>query len=523
MAKEEVITAQELAKGQREISVSEFFTKNRHLLGFDSPSRALLMAVKEAVDNALDACSEARIIPELHIEIKKLSEEKVKMIVEDNGPGIVREQIPKIFGKLLYGSKFHRLKQNRGQQGIGISAAVLYSQLSTGKPAVIISKIHPKKPAHYYELRIDTSKNEPSIVKDEIKEWKKDHGTRIDLDMVGKYQRGKQGVDEFIKQVAIVNPEAKITYITPDNEKYDYPRATNQLSVQAREIKPHPYGIELGTLMKMLVDTQSRTLQSFLTSEFSRIGTGTAKEICRKAEIKENEKPGKLSHDQSEKLFRAIQEVKIIAPPTDCLSPITAEILEKGLKKEITADFYISTTRPPAVYRGFPFQIEVAIAYGGELDKEGSVKLLRFANRVPLLYQQGACAITEAVTETNWKPYGLQQSGNNLPAGPAIILVHMASVWVPFTSEAKDAIAHYPDIIKEIKLAVQDCGRKLGLYIRKNIKAKEYQERMNLFEKYIPEVASALSTLSGSNKDELIKKLEKILKKETPNMNNGEQ
>ncbi len=517
-AKKEVIAAHDMAKKQREISVSEFFTKNRHLLGFDNPSRALLMVVKEGVDNSLDACSEARIIPDIHVEIKKLAEDRFNVIIEDNGPGIVKEQIPKVFGKLLYGSKFHRQRQSRGQQGLGISAACLYSQLTTGKSMLILSKIHPKKPAHYFELKIDTAKNEPLIVKDEVKDWPKDHGTRIEVELIGKYQKGRQSVDEFLKEAAIVNPEAEITYITPDNEKIIFRRVTNQLAPLAKEIMPHPYGIELGTLISKLAETSARSLQGFLTSEFSRIGPGTAKEMCEKAGLKPDQKPKSLTAEQAEKLFRSMQEVKVIAPPTDCLSPIGAELLEKGLRKEIPADFYVTTSRSPVVYRGFPFTIEVGIAYGGQQDKESQIKLMRFANRVPLLYQQGACAITEAVTDISWKPYGLNQSGNNLPTGPAVIIVHMASVWVPFTSEAKDAIAHYDEIIKEIKLALQECGRKLNAYINKHVRAQEQREKIDLFEKYIPELANALSNLTSDKKEVLQEKLKKLLKKELPTL-----
>ena len=517
------LTAQELGKKQKEISISEFFLKNRHLLGFDNPIRALMMTVKEAVDNSLDACNEARILPEILVEIKEINGERFKVIVEDNGPGIVKEQIPRIFAKLLYGSKFHSLKQNRGQQGIGISASVLYSQLTTGKPSIIISKISPKKPAHYYELGIDTKKNEPDVIKDNIVDWQKDHGTKIELELEAKYQKGKQSVDEYIKQTAIVNPEAHIIYKGPDNEKVEYPRAINQLIKEAKEIKPHPYGVELGNFIKMLHETKSRTLQAFLTTEFSRIGPGTAKEMCSKAGLDSNKRPSELNHEETEGFFKAMQGVKVIAPPTDCLSPIGENILEKGLRKEIPAEFYVATTRTPVVYRGFPFQIEAAIAYGGELEKENSIRLMRFANRVPLLYQHGACAITSAVSETNWKPYGLNQSGDNMPQGPVVILVHMASVWVPFTSEAKEAIAHYPDIIKEIKLALQDCGRKLSSYINKRDKAKQQKDRINLFEKYIPELASSLSNLSNDKKQDIEDKLKSKLNRSAKNiLNQGE-
>lgn len=514
--------AEELAKQQREISIAEFFEKNRHLLGFDNPARALLTAVKEAVDNSLDACQDAKVLPELRIEIKQIAEERFKISVEDNGPGIVEVQIPSIFGRLLYGSKFHHLKQNRGQQGIGISAAILYGQLTTAQPAKITSRISAKRPAHYIELHINTNRNMPEIVTKKEVEWNKDHGTKIEIELEAKYQKGKQGVDEYLKQVAIVNPHAQIIYVSPENEKIEFPRATNQLPVEPKEIKPHPYGIELGMLMRMLKSSSANTLSGFLQSDFCRISGSTAKEICKNANLETKSKPKNISHIEAEQLFKAMQSAKIIAPPTDCLSPIGEDLLIKGLKKEVNAEFYTSITRPPTIYRGFPFLVECGCAFGGELEKDSQIKLLRFANRVPLLYQQGACSITEAIEETNWRPYGLQQSANAMPYGPVIIVVHVASVWVPFTSEAKEAIAHYPELIKEIKLALQECGRQLGLYIRKNVRAKEQREKINLFEKYIPELASALANLSDENKETITTSLQKMLKKNLPTLEKEE-
>ena len=217
------IKAHELAKKQREISISEFFTKNRHLLGFDNPRKALLTTVKEAVDNSLDACDEARILPDVIVEIKQVSEDRFVVIVEDNGPGIIKQQIPKIFGKLLYGSKFHSMKQTRGQQGIGISASVMYGQLTTGKPAKITSKISKNKPAYHYHLHIDTQKNEPEITREIQIEWDKDQGTKIEIELEAKYQKGKQSVDEYLKQIAIANPYVSITYTSPEKDKIIFP------------------------------------------------------------------------------------------------------------------------------------------------------------------------------------------------------------------------------------------------------------------------------------------------------------
>lgn len=515
MEQNAVKTAEELAKKQREISIAEFFEKNRHLLGFDNPRRALLTAVKEAVDNALDACEEARILPEINVEIIQLSENRFRIIVEDNGPGIVKEQIPKIFAKLLYGSKFHKLAQSRGQQGIGISAAVLYGQLTSGKPATILSKTAPDKKASRFKLKINTQTNNPDIHDQEEVEWEsKERGTRIEIDLDGAYLKGRQSVDEYLKQTAIVNPHTTIIYTSPEAQQTFFSRATDKLPPEPKEIKPHPYGVELGRLIKMLELTPAKTLQQFLTLEFSRVGTGTAKEICANAALLPNTKPRIFTRDMAESLYNGIQKTKIMSPPTDCLSPIRQELLEKSLKKEINAEFYVAVTRPIFVYRGNPFQIEVGIAYGGDQPKEELASLLRFANKVPLLYQQGACAFTKSIITTNWKPYGLQQSQGSLPTGPVTILLHIASVWVPFTSESKEALTHYPEIIKEIKLALQEAGRKLQAYVNKKVKVQHQLERANMFDNYIPEVADALSRLTGEEKEKLIKKLKEMVKKE---------
>ena len=505
--------AEELAKKQRDVSVAEFFERNRHLLGFDNKRKALLTVVKEAVDNSLDACEEARIMPEIMIELVDMGNDRFKAIIEDNGPGIVKKQIPNIFAKLLYGSKFHSMKQARGQQGIGISAAVLYAQLTTGRPAKIKSKIGPKYPAHLYELRIDTSKNEPEIVKDEEIEWKREHGVRIELDIEATYQKGDQGVDAYIKQTAIVNPHATFIYTNPKAEQFIYARNAEHLPREAVAIKPHPYGVELGIMLKMLKQTERRTLQAFLTEEFSRVGPGTAKEICENASLSPRMRPDELESGHVEKLMEGIKKTKIISPPTDCIVPIGEELLEKGLRKEVPAEFYCSVTRPPDVYRGIPFVIEVALAYGGTQSGEETVHMLRFANRVPLLYQLSACAATKAVIQTDWRRYGLSQPSGALPVGPLTVVVHLASVWPPFTSEAKEAIASYPEIIKEMKLALQEAGRQLGSYVNKKKRVGEQQERVNIFENYIPEVAGALATITGEKKDIIVAAMRKMLAK----------
>lgn len=486
-------TAEQLATQQREISIAEFFEKNRHLLGFDNPRKALLTTVKEAVDNSLDACEEAGILPELEVEIVDMGNDRYRIIVEDNGPGIVKKQIPKIFAKLLYGSKFFKMAQSRGQQGIGISASVMYGQLTTGRPAKITSKTDPDKLANYFELKIDTKKNAANIMVEEEKEWSKERGTRIEIDLEASYAKGKQSVDEYLKQTAILNPHLQLIYANPRGEQYFFPRASQQAPPLAEEIKPHPHGIELGMLIKMLAATKQKTVLAFLREEFTRVSNNVANEILEHARLSPKTKPAKVSRQQAEDIMRGIKATKIMAPPTNCISPMGEDLLLKGLKKEINAEFYTAISRKPAVYRGNPFVIECGIAYGGDLKADGSVEVMRFANKVPLLYQQGACAVTKAVAETNWKSYGLDQSGNNVPRGPAVVLVHMASVWVPFTSEAKEAMAHYDDIIKEMKLAVQEAGRELQKYTKKKKRVRQELKKRSYIEKYIPHLSQAIS------------------------------
>ncbi len=580
-------TAESLAQKQREISVSEFFVKNRHLLGFDNPSKALLTTIKEAVDNSLDACEEAGILPELLIEVHDLGlegkprdaeltkgEGRFLVVVQDNGPGIVKAQVPKIFGKLLYGSKFHRLKQARGQQGIGISAAAMYGQLTTGKPIRVTSRVGKRKDAHVFDIQLDTRKNEPVVIHDEaLDEWPQEHGTRVELEIVANWQQGQRFVNRYVEHTALANPHATVHYARPvgaaqranaerpGNETLTFPRATSELPKEAVEIRPHPHGVELGALMLMAQESKSHDVRGFLQTTFSRVSAQAAGEILARVPWgKKAVKPRVLGGNRAmaEELHKAIGETKLMSPPTNCLSPIGDELMRKGLvsflnviategeggdenaqldldaagmkpaKKRGKAaagkqqaaeapaqpsipdappeegvekikghNYFIATvTRSPKVYRGNPFQVEVGLAYGGSWPADKTIELFRFANRVPLLFQRGACGITEAIVRTDWRNYLLSQPKGSLPVGPMALLVHIASVWVPFTSESKEAVAHYPDIIKEIQLAAQECGRKLATFIRKR-KAADYQaQRRSIFELYIEEVAIAIGRIT---------------------------
>ena len=468
----------------------------------------------------------------------------------------MKAQVPKIFGKLLYGSKFHRLKQSRGQQGIGISAAAMYGQLTTGQPIRVTSRIGKAKPAHYFEIQIDTRKNNPVVTKDdELDAWHQEHGTRVELEIVANWQAGQRFVNRYVEHTALSNPHCALHYLRPRQAPISFPRATEELPKEAAEIKPHPHGVELGALMLMASESKSHDVKGFLQSAFSRVSATVADEIVGRAGLKGRVRPRDLGEDRvlAEKLHRAIGETKMMNPPTNCLSPIGDELMKRGLvsflnvietegpeideqldldsaakkkasKKEKAAkaqapevpdappeegvekikghNYFIATvTRPPKVYRGNPFQVEVGLAYGGSWPADKTIELFRFANRVPLLFQRSACGMTDAIVKTDWRNYLLSQPKGSLPVGPMALIVHIASVWVPFTSEAKEAVAHYPEIMREIQLAAQECGRKLATHIRKAKHADYQAQRRSIFELYIEEVARSIGKITGKSPD----------------------
>ncbi|MEF8879962.1 MAG: DNA topoisomerase VI subunit B [Candidatus Thermoplasmatota archaeon] len=507
------ITAQELAKKQKKISVAEFFEKNKHILGFGNPTRALVTSVKEGVDNCLDACEEAGILPDIHVEIKNGDDdEETTLIVEDNGPGIVKREIEHIFGRLLYGSRFHQICQSRGQQGIGISAVVLYGQLSTGHHTVVKSKTSENYPARVVELAINTNKNRAEVIGSENEHWEgKQTGTRVEACIVADYIRGKRYVYEYLQNTSIVNPHACITFKEPDGTTHVFERTSDELPRRPTEIKPHPEGVELGTLIKMAKNTKTRKLNSFLKTEFSSMGSRAAESAIEEAGLEKDLKPSEMTRDQFRKLHRAFKKIKIMAPSTDCLSPISEILIKRSLRhetSEISPEFIATASRPPSVYSGNPFQVEVGLVYGGDLPKDDTVDIKRFANRVPLLYQKGGCITTKAISSIDWRRYGLdQKSGKGIPSGPAIFLVHVASTQIPFTSESKEAIADVEEIEKEVKLAFRECARKVRRHISKKKKRAKTREKFDLITQILPEIAKKSSKML----DKPVPKLDKII------------
>jgi len=516
--------AEEISSKQKQIAVSEFFEKNKHFLGFDSLQRSIITAVKESVDNSLDACEEARILPTIHVELNRQKNDKIEFITQDNGPGIPRDAIEDVFGKFLLGSRFHAIRQTRGQQGIGITGVVMYSQLTTGAKTNVISKIKNENSAVFVELGLDTRKNRALKTGEKRDVWiderngqDVEQGLRIKTVMKGKYQKGKQSVHQYLRMTSIVNPHASISLIVRDIEgniidEGAWPRTTERLPRVVSEIKPHPHGIHLGTLQRMLRESDERKMTSFLRHNFSGVSMRAARDILVKAKIDESRGPRRIKSEDAQEILAAFKEVKLLSPPMDCLSPIDDLLIKKGLSKAIDSRFASTVTRNPTVSQGNPFQIEVGLVFGGDLSSEGPIEVLRFANRVPLMYQQGGCLLTKALESIDWKRYGLEHpAGRGVPKGPAALLIHLASTNVQFTSEAKEAVAENEEVFEEIRKGLLEVGRGLKNHLKKSSQRKKAQEKFELVNIILPEISKKSSEILARSEPDLAPVITQIM------------
>ena len=521
-------TAERMAQNQKQVAISEFFEKNKHFLGFDSLTRSLITAVKEAVDNSLDACEEARILPKIRVQITKIDDKKniIELKSEDNGPGIPQRSIEKVFGQLLFGSRFHAIRQSRGQQGIGITGVVMYSQLTTGRKTHVRSKIATEASAAIVDIGLDTRKNKATKSNESREIWEnpdgsfKEHGLEVTTRMKAKYQKGRQSVYQYLRMTSIVNPHADITFIDPEGQTHHWPRVTERLPTKVESIKPHPHGIHLGTLQRMCTESTDSRMTVFLRNNFSGMSTRAAKELLDVAEISEKAKPKSLKPEQYRALLEAFQgertlnnkPVKLLNPPTNCLSPIEELLIKKGLSKTIDSRFVTTMTRSPTVTQGNPYQVEVGLIFGEGMLADKPVEVLRFANRVPLMYQQGGCLLTKAIESVDWRQYGLDQAGGRgVPKGPAAILVNLASTNVQFTSEAKEALADNSEVLDETRKALLEMGRGLRKHLEKKKKMAKTQEKFELVNDIIPAIAEKSAQILGRPVPELAGSITKIM------------
>ena len=593
-----------------QISPSEFFYSNRDLAGFSNPTRSLYTAVREFVENALDACDQKGILPDVHLIIKAVDPEKPDpkpyiLTVKDNGPGIDAEHIPLAFGTVLYGSKFG-LKQARGMFGLGATMAILYGQITTNKPVIVKSSVDAKI-QDMFELLLDIQKNKPVIVKHTTKEVSK-NGLSVSICLEGDYSKAGNKIRDYVYETSLITPYASITFDDPKGQKFSHPRFVKEIPPPPTIIRPHPHGIDVERIRRMIVesqfeiptiddamiekvrkdlglsvknlsftsimekakkkwknlprqvrvvislmsflkmdfeklnkiriedidmpnkklfywdfgDSQSKSidmdpesqyykqltntvqgepLTTFLTKRFQRIGPTTAIKFAEFAGFKPEKRMGTLTNQELVNLSDSLQKFDdFMAPDSSCLAPLGEEPLEKGIKKFFNPDFTAVVQRPASAYSGFPFIIEMGIAYGGDI-KSGGPHVYRYANRIPLLYDEGSDVVLKVSNDTDWGRYKIKGEP------PFIIVSHICSTRIPYKTAGKENVADRPEIERELRLGLQFLSRKLAAYMSKRGQADMAKKRANLYAKYIPLIAEFCTELAGKKKEPNYKKI----------------
>ena len=594
-----------------QISPSEFFYRNRDLAGFSNPTRSLYTAVREFVENSLDACDHSGILPNIHMIIKAVDPEKPDpkqyiLTVKDNGPGIPSKHVPLAFGTVLYGSKFG-LKQARGMFGLGATMAILYGQITTNK-SVKVKSNEDGKTRYDFELLLDIQKNKPVILKKEEKS-SSEQGLSVSICLEGDYAKAGTKIRDYVYQTSLITPYATISFDDPKGEKFHHKAIIRAMPPAPTIIAPHPYGIDVETIRRMLVDThyqipnvddkmiekirkelgmakkkfnyndimkkadkkwksltrpvrvvislmsflqadfeklqririedvdlrnnklvywdystsqtiavdmetenpyykqlantvQGESLIHFLTKRFQRVGPTAATEFCKFAKFKTETRVGNMSDQELVKLSDALQTYEgFRSPDPTCLAPLGEIPLEKGIERRFQPDFMAVVQRTASAYSGFPFIIEMGIAYGGNIKSNG-LKVFRFANRIPLLYDEGSDVVLKVVNDTDWGRYKVRSDSASM-----VIVSHICSTRVPYKTVGKENVADRPEIERELRLALQFLSRKLSSYMSKKGQAEMAKKRANLYSKYLPLIAQFCTELAGKKKEPSYQKM----------------
>ena len=495
-----------------EISAADFFYRNRDIAGFTNPSRAIFAALRELVENSLDAAESLKILPEIYVRISYEGEASpetqiFKLRVEDNGMGIQPRHIPSAFGQVLFGSKY-KLKQQRGTFGLGGKMAILYGQITTHQPATITSSTGMAK-IYTYKLMIDIQKNRPLIMDRKVlinkEQWR---GTVVEFTLEGDYLRAMPKILEYFKQTAMVNPYANLTFVDPKGRFYKFTRGTKDMPTPPKETKPHPYGVDVELLQRLIQVTPYKTMLEFLRNHFHRVGDITAQKFLEFSSLSPSKNPKRLSHEEIVRLMHMLKKYKEFLPPdASCLSPLGEDLLKAGIIKELKPEIAVVHQRKPATYAGHPFIIETAMAYGGEIPKRGNFILYRFANRIPLLYDEASDISMRVIAAMNWRRYRVT------PEMPIAIVVHICSTKVPYKTVGKEFIADRPEVRKEIANGLREVARQIGLFMSKREHVDKERKRLGIFSKYLPKIAQFSTQLAGKEKQPDIEKLLASVKK----------
>jgi len=472
-----------------EISPSDFFYRNRDLAGFTNPSRALYSTVRELVENSLDACELDCVPPEIYARITPLDptdmEDPRKYIVrvQDNGPGISPDYVPEAFGKVLFGSKY-KLRQSRGMFGLGGTMAILYGQITSNKPVIIQTSVDGIK-KYSFKLMIDIEKNKPLIIEKKVEEANGRKGTVVELVVEGDYFRSTQKIQEYFKQTALVVPYANITFVDPAGKLYYYIMTTQQMPPPPKETLPHPHGIDVEFMRRMIRQSKEPALVKYMYKRFHRVGEKTAVKFLQFAGFDPNRAPKSLSDEEVVSLVTSMHKYEEFLPPdADCLSPLGENIFAAGIIKELAPEFFTIVIRPPSAYSGFPFIVELALAYGGKMLEKG-IKLYRFANRIPLLYDEASDVSWKVINEEiDWRRYKIPQEA------PIAVVVNISSTRIPYKTVGKEYLADRPELERELKNAIRDALRKLSAYLSRRTSEEHEKRKINLYMKYLPLIAN---------------------------------
>ncbi|OEC95034.1 MULTISPECIES: DNA topoisomerase VI subunit B [Methanobrevibacter] len=499
----------------KNLTPSEFFRKNKQMLGFTGKIRSLTIVFHELITNSFDAAEEAGILPEIDIELKRVEKEHYILKLKDNGPGIPEDYVMRVYCSMFAGSKFRNI-QSRGQQGLGCSGCVLLSQMTTGKPARVISCYKENGDIKGVKMKFQMDvKNNRGILMEREDYPAESTGVCIELQFKEvSYSLAEQGAFEYIRRTMIGNPHAKITFRDPSGHKYIFKRAADIVPILPKEVLPHPKGVSADDLMTMAQNTDSRRYKSMLTSSLSRMSNKRVDEISELTGIDMNKRPKDLTFPEAETIVHCFKKMKFMAPPTDGLIPIGSEQIEKGMKQILKPEFVTTITRKPVTYQGgVSFIIEAGLAYGGDsgrvVKEQRKSEIMRFANRVPLTFDAGSCAITEALKSIDWKRYGLKDLDNT----PLTLFVNIISTQVPYLSTGKQSVSPEPEIVHEIRQSTMKLARKLQKHLRAKKAAKEKEKRSKVFEDYMPVIIEEAAKLGETGVPEYQEVLAKVTKR----------
>ena len=502
-------------KDFQHLTPSEFFRKNKQMLGFTGKIRSLTIVFHELITNSFDAAEESGILPDIDIELKRVDKEHYILRHKDNGPGIPEDYVMQVYCSMFAGSKFRNI-QSRGQQGLGCSGCVLLSQMTTGKPARVISCYKDGDEIKGVKMKFQMDvKNNTGILMEREDYAGESTGVCIELQFKEvSYSMAEQGAFEYIRRTMIGNPHAKITFRDPSGHKYIFKRAADVVPVQPKEVLPHPKGVSADDLMTMAQNTDSRRYKSMLTSSMSRMSAKRVDEIAEITGIDMNKRPRDMTFQEAEAIVHCFKKMKFMAPPTDGLIPIGSEQIEKGMKQILKPEFVTTITRKPVTYAGgVSFIIEAGLAYGGNagrvVNEKRKSEIMRFANRVPLTFDAGSCAITEALKSIDWKRYGLKDMDNT----PLTLFVNIISTQVPYLSTGKQSVSPEPEIVHEIRQSTMKLARQLQKHLRAKRAAKEKEKRSKVFEEYVPVIIEEAAKLGETGVPEYQEVLAKVTKR----------